>query len=856
MPPAALTDNLPPQNLEAERAVLGAILLDCSVLIDISLILTPEDFYREAHKQIYQAMLAIWESTQVVDAVILADHLINRDKYKLIGGDEMMMEIANCVPHAANAKYHAEIVKQKSTSRQLVQAATEIVRDGYSQLFTAQQLVESAEQKIFSISQNAGKDNGQVYTMPDAIESYSTILERRRSGEITGLTTGFADLDELILGMSPKQLIYMAARPGAGKTSLAMDISWHVATNLQKKVLFVSLEMAIDELTERMVSSIAGIDSKRLRDPWLLGSITHQEDERITNAMEAIRNANISINDCVGQSAGQISSLARRVKTRSGLDLLVIDYLGKIRKPEGRNMTTNDQVTYISNAMKELSGELRIPVLCLHQLNRDCVKEGVRPQMHHLRDCVTSDTKLINAESGSPILIEQIKPGTLVYSMNQQQKIVANRVADVWPTGKQQVYKITTRSGRTIKSTSNHPFFTSDGWKKLSEIGYGSDIAVAFRGPETASGDLSTEDCRLLGYMIGNGSMQKYRTLGLIIPDDEAFEDARQIILSKWPEMSINARPEHNDAWISRVFENGWGKPGGNPMINWLKDVGCYDVQALTKQIPDLVYRSGKEGISAFLAGYLMTDGCVKWIKKKRPMIHWDTISKSLADGILSLCMRIGVFASVDDGTMNTLSVHPVYRIRVCEDAANMIRLCEALLPYMKGIRGRKLLKAKVACEAKETRSSAFSLPERLSFAASQSYPRWRHQGKKMSRRRLCEIATEISDPYLSMWSSSDIVWDKIVEIQDAGFEQTWDIRIENTHSFVTSEGIVAHNSGALEQDAHGVWLLHNVIPKDQMTGTVELIVDKNRAGATGIVYLTYEKPFTRFSSATQPDVY
>ncbi len=382
----ALTENLPPQNLEAERAVLGCILMDCSTMLDVSLLLSPNDFYREAHKTIYKAMLELWEQTQVVDIVVLSDRLINRGQYEKLGGDQFLGEIANSVPHAANVAMYAEIVRQKSISRQTIQAATDIIRDGYSNLYTAQQLVESAEQKIFAISQDNIKDGSQMYTMPEAVDEYSAILERRRNGEISGLTTGFPDLDELILGMSPKQLIYVAARPGAGKTSLAMDITWHVATTLQKRVLFISLEMAIEELTERMISSIAGIDSKRLRDPWLLGSITHQEDERIGNAMNEIREARLQINDCVGQSVSQISSLARRAKSLDGLDLLVIDYLGKIRKPEARNMNTNDQMTYVSNGLKELSGELRIPVLCLHQLNRDCVKEGVRPQMHHLRD--------------------------------------------------------------------------------------------------------------------------------------------------------------------------------------------------------------------------------------------------------------------------------------------------------------------------------------------------------------------------------------------------------------------------------------------------------------------------------------
>lgn len=382
--PETLLDKLPPQNLQAEQGVLGAILMNPQCMLDVSMKLDPADFYREAHKTIYNALKHLWETHQTCDVVMLADYLIARDKYKLIGGDEILVEIANSIPHAANVHYHAEIVKQKSIKRQVIQSATEIIRDGYSDLYSANEVLEIAEQKIFAISQD--RDTGTVYEMQEAVDSYMRILEDRENGEITGLTTGFSDLDELVMGMRPKQFLLLAARPGQGKTSLAMDIGWHVAKQLDRHVLVISLEMAIEELTERMVSSISRIDSKRLKHPHLLAGLTHQERERMSWAMGQLRDSKLLINDCVGQSVSQIASLARRIKTRHGLDFLVVDYLGKIRRPEGRGFNTeNDQLTYISNAIKELSGELRIPILCLHQLNRENVKEGVRPKMHHLR---------------------------------------------------------------------------------------------------------------------------------------------------------------------------------------------------------------------------------------------------------------------------------------------------------------------------------------------------------------------------------------------------------------------------------------------------------------------------------------
>lgn len=376
-----LVDNLPPQNLEAERAVLGGTLLDPECLFDISLILEPDHFYRDAHRTIYRAILEIWGQHGQVDAVMLADWLISRGKYEAIGGDEILMEIANSVPHAANVRYHAEIVKQKALSRSIIQAATTIIREGYSNLYTADQLLESAQQRVFALTE--GQDNGQTYEMPKAIQIYAEVLERRRQGEICGLTTGFCDFDELLMGLRPKQLGILAGRPGDGKTSLGMDIAWHVAAT--NNVLLVSLEMGVEELTERLVSSIARIDSKRLRHPYLLAQMSLEENTRVMQAMGQVTQSRLRIDDCFGQTVAKISSKARRMKARDGLDFLVIDYLGKIRKPEGK-ANTNEKITEMIGDIKDLAGELNIPILCLHQLNRDCVKEGVRPAMHHLRD--------------------------------------------------------------------------------------------------------------------------------------------------------------------------------------------------------------------------------------------------------------------------------------------------------------------------------------------------------------------------------------------------------------------------------------------------------------------------------------
>ena len=240
----SLSDRLPPQHLEAERGVLGSILLDNEVMHDIVVFLRAEDFYRDAHQVIYAAIRELYDKNKGIDAVTLAEELKLRGQFEQVGGDDTLTEIVTSVPHAANGKYYAEIVKQKATNRQLIESATEIIRDGYSNQFTAQELLESAERKIFSIAED--QIRGETLELKDVVkQAMEVIAVRADSGghAVTGLATGLIDLDDITGGFHPGQLIIVAARPSMGKTALALNICDHAGINLKVPVLFVSLEM-------------------------------------------------------------------------------------------------------------------------------------------------------------------------------------------------------------------------------------------------------------------------------------------------------------------------------------------------------------------------------------------------------------------------------------------------------------------------------------------------------------------------------------------------------------------------------------------------------------------------------------
>ena len=380
---SALADHLPPQNLEAERWLLGGILLDNEVLHEIAQFLTADDFYRDAHQVVYRAISELYSAGKGVDAVTLADELTRRDQFQQIGGDEMLLEIANSVPHAANARYHAELVRQKSISRQLIQSATEIIREGYSNLFTAQQLLESAEQKIFTIAED--QTRGETHELKEILEKAMHLIEKRavEKHPVTGVGSGFLDLDDLTNGFHADQLIIIAARPSMGKTALALNICEFATLSQNVPVLMVSLEMGDLEVTERLLWSRSRVDSHKLRKGY---GLDHRELSKLGKAYVELEKAAFFIDSTPARNMLQITASARRLKLRKGLGLIVVDYIQLVDAEESRD-SRQEQIARISRRLKTLARELHVPVIALSQLNRAVEsREDRRPRMADLRE--------------------------------------------------------------------------------------------------------------------------------------------------------------------------------------------------------------------------------------------------------------------------------------------------------------------------------------------------------------------------------------------------------------------------------------------------------------------------------------
>ena len=360
-------DRLPPQNLEAERSVLGSILLDNEVLHDVVTFLRVQDFYRDAHQVIYSAIRDIYDRNKGIDLVTLTAELDQRGQLQDVGGDDTLEQIVNSVPHAANAKYYAELVKEKSVNRQLIENATEIIRDGYSNQFTADELLESAERKIFNIGED--QIRGEILELKEVLkEAMDKIAIRADTGghAVTGVASGLIDLDDITGGFHPGQLIVLAARPSMGKTAMALNICDHAAINLKIPVLFTSLEMRQVEIAERLLCARSRVDGHKLRTGLRLGN---SELTLLGRAYQELSNhAKIFIDDTPTRNMMQISASARRLKRRSKIGLIVVDYIQLIDSEESRD-SRQEQIAKISRRLKTLARDLDVPVIALSQLN-------------------------------------------------------------------------------------------------------------------------------------------------------------------------------------------------------------------------------------------------------------------------------------------------------------------------------------------------------------------------------------------------------------------------------------------------------------------------------------------------------
>ncbi|MFA7314460.1 MAG: replicative DNA helicase [Candidatus Magasanikbacteria bacterium] len=389
MPDITQLEKIPPQNIEAEKSLLGSILIDKDAMLKISDIVNETDFYKRSHSFIYEIMLELYQKNEPIDVLTVANRLEERKLLESCGGKSYLIELSNSVPTASHIQQYAEIIKRKSTLRQLLNSAHEIAKLGYQEdADDVEQLLDQAQQQLYTITQKQSK---QTFVSIRGV--LSTAFERidelhKEKGKLRGVPSGIKKLDELMAGFQKSDLIILAARPSVGKTSFALDIARHAATKYKVPVGFFSLEMSKEQLVDRMLCAEAGIDLWKMRTGNLSDKPDSDDFPRIGHAMGVLSEAPIYIDDTPGNNVMQIRTKARRLQAEHGLGMIVIDYMQLMESHNDKNSSNRVQeVAVISRNLKGIARELNIPVIALSQLSRAVEQsKPAIPKLSHLRE--------------------------------------------------------------------------------------------------------------------------------------------------------------------------------------------------------------------------------------------------------------------------------------------------------------------------------------------------------------------------------------------------------------------------------------------------------------------------------------
>jgi replicative DNA helicase len=479
---------IPPHNIEAEESLLGSMMLSREAITSaVEARLVAGDFYKPAHGAIFEAVYGLHGRGEPVDPVTVAEELRRSAQLDQLGGRQTLLRIQAATPASANAQHYALIVAELAMLRRLIETAGGIQEMAYNAEDAVDETLDRAEAAIFEVAERRVADT--LVPLYPALEETMNQLEAMydRQGDIVGTATGYHDLDSLLLGMQPSTLTIVAARPGQGKTSLALGMAQHVALHGRKPVLFFSMEMGYLELTKRLLAAEARVPSRKLQT----GKLSEHEWPRVNQAVGRLAEAPFFIDDNPHCTVMEMRAKARRIKARYGdLGLIVVDYLQLMASPR-RSENRQVEVSELSRGLKILARELEAPVVTLSQLNRQLeYRQDKRPMLADLREsgCLVAETEIALADGHTATLgtlYEQDARDLEVLTLDEHLQLVPGVMTRVFRSGVKAVFELKLASGRTVTASANHPFLTLDGWVHLADLAAGMYVASSrVGGPE------------------------------------------------------------------------------------------------------------------------------------------------------------------------------------------------------------------------------------------------------------------------------------------------------------------------------------------------------------------------------------
>ena len=877
---------VPPHDLDAERAVIGAMLVSETAVAAVAERLAAEDFYSEVHRIIYGAMMRLYSRGEPIDQLTLTNELRSVNEFERIGGRPYVFQIVESVPTAANAARYADIVRGKALLRAIIDVGSRITEDAFREPENVSEALDSAEQLVYGVSNRTLREHLAPVSelAPGALEMIQRLYEQE--GEVTGVETGFEDLDRLTTGFHKSDLIILAARPAMGKTALSLNAIWHAAGERKMPVAIFSLEMSKEQLVQRLISQTTRIPTQALRS----GNVKAEDWPKLVRGVAEVSRAPIWIDDTAGVTLMEIRAKVRRLASQLNvagempLSLVVVDYLQLMVGGEARNRAENRQqeVSEISRGLKVLARDLDVPVLAIAQLSRAVEsRHDKRPLLSDLRDsgCLPASARISRADNGGEVTLGELvlsQQTPYVWSVDDRNRLVPAKLAKAFPTGIKPAYRMKLASGLEIDATANHPFLTIEGWARLDSLSPDGFVAVPRRlpAPIEQGPEWKDDELVLLAHLLGDGSIGpngvKYATADPA--NKKAVEEASRTVFG------IEALTKTNgntyQVWLPSPYRLTHGKR--HPVREWLEPHGLWGTRSWNKFIPETIFGLEEGKIALFLRHLWSTDGSITVSRNGRgPTVrtYYSSTSRRLVLDVKRMLLRLGVRSAFGKTTKKrgggVGSYRPSYNLRI-QGAEDQTRFLLRVGCY--GARGQKTdpalkilssLKAnpavdlvpwevrpKVVAAMAEKGVNGRELAEALGETYNGGYllgtPERR---RRFSRPRLARMASVLESEELANIAQSDLFWDRIVEITPLGEQPTFDVTVEGTHNFI-ADGVVVHNS--IEQDADMVMFLYRdeyYNSESDDKGIAEVIVGKHRNGPTGKVQLAWMEQYTKFAS-------
>ena len=767
------------------------------------------------------------------------------------------------MPTAANAGYYARIVRERAILRRLVEVGTRIVQLGYSGDGDADEIVDRAQAEVYGVTDRRVTEDYLSLSeiMPGALDEIEAIGSR--GGGMTGVPTGFADLDALTNGLHPGQMVVIAARPAIGNSTLALDLARSAAVKHSLATVIFSLEMSRNEITMRLLSAEARVSLHSMRT----GQMGEEDWTKLARRMGEVADAPLYIDDSPNMSMMEIRAKCRRLKQRHDLKLVIIDYLQLMSSPK-RVENRQQEVSEMSRSLKLLAKEIEVPVVAISQLNRGPEQRGdKKPLLSDLREsgCLTAGTRILRADTGAEISLgDMLASGERdipVWSLDERLRLVPRTMTHAFPSGVKEVFRVKLASGREVEATANHPFLTYDGWKALAELTQGSRLAIPRQVPvPLETREMPEPEVIMLAHLIGDGSFVRKQPIRYASTDEENLA----AVTAAAKHFGITAiRDDHPAARCTTLrlpapYHLTHGKR--NPVASWLDSLGLFGLRSNEKFIPADIWALPRHQLALFLHHLWSTDGSVTVDKNGCVRVYYATTSERLARDLQGLMLQFDIRPRLL--AVGNEYGHPQWTVDV--------RGVEEQRRFLTDIGSHGQRGAAVTCALERLQS--MTAAGRFDSIPSAVWARVRQamNGRGMvlsrmqesvgtasrgdlnplicpSRGRLQHIAEVLEDANLEMLATNDVYWDTVKSIVDIGEQLVYDATVLGTHNFIAN-GVSVHNS--IEQDSDVVILLHREDAYERESpraGEADLILAKHRNGPTTTVTVAFQGHYSRF---------